>query len=339
MFPDASLFLRTFSNKNDFDLGDPNTAVYHSTRRNIRPFSGHLHAVMRRRMSNIYILGISSETASRNKGTSCCTRFYQFSVRHGRIASSNTFDFLYLFQIPLHSAGRLFYTVSEAGRTHYAVASYQRIFYSRNQYSFYRAFSAQTRYRSFDKSFPLLSPKIGRKKRPRPWSLSICPHIFCFLLGFLWWGIPSRLLGMRGEKSAPLSISVRRVVILSPRLDAVVTVTEGLPVALVPEELLVSSVRNDVIHIGCLDVLAFLHALHAQGVRRKVTLACLLPCAAVASPCCRPHIFRVQGFMLLTVLRAVGYERRTAWVLAWGVWSSWHCLLLPVLSHEKSTGG
>jgi len=35
-------------------------------------------------------------------------------------------------------------------------------------------------------------------------------------------------------------------------------VAQGLPVVLVPEELLVSSVRDDVIDIGCLDVLAFL---------------------------------------------------------------------------------
>jgi hypothetical protein len=40
--------------------------------------------------------------------------------------------------------------------------------------------------------------------------------------------------------------------------DTVMAVAQGLPVALVPEELLISSVRDDVINVGCLDVLAFL---------------------------------------------------------------------------------
>jgi hypothetical protein len=43
-------------------------------------------------------------------------------------------------------------------------------------------------------------------------------------------------------------------VILVPGLDAVVSVTEALPVALVPEENAVSSMRLDVIHIGRLDI-------------------------------------------------------------------------------------
>ena len=89
-----------------------------------------------------------------------------------------------------------------------------------------------------------------------------------------------------------------------------------LPVALIPEELLVSSVRGDVIDIGCLDVLAFLHALHAQGVRLKVTLACLLPYSAVASACCRPHLLRVQWLVRLAVLLPVRNEGSTAGVTA-----------------------
>jgi len=58
--------------------------------------------------------------------------------------------------------------------------------------------------------------------------------------------------------------------ILVPRLDGVVAVAERLPVALIPKELLVSSVRNDVVNVGRLDVPAFLHALYAERVRLKV---------------------------------------------------------------------
>jgi hypothetical protein len=47
-------------------------------------------------------------------------------------------------------------------------------------------------------------------------------------------------------------------VILISGLDAVVSVAEALPVALIPEENAVSSVRLDVIHIGRLDIASLL---------------------------------------------------------------------------------
>jgi len=75
-------------------------------------------------------------------------------------------------------------------------------------------------------------------------------------------------------------------VILVSGLDAVVTMAEALPVALIPEENTVSSVRLDVIHIGRLDVAALLQALHTQRMCFKVTLACFVPCSAVASAAC-----------------------------------------------------
>ena len=74
--------------------------------------------------------------------------------------------------------------------------------------------------------------------------------------------------------------------ILVSGLDAVVSVTETLPVALIPEQYAVSSVRLDVIDIGCLDIASLLHALHTQRMRLKVTLAGSVPCRAVASAAC-----------------------------------------------------
>lgn len=56
----------------------------------------------------------------------------------------------------------------------------------------------------------------------------------------------------------PQSILVLRGVVFVSGLDAVVTVAEALPVALIPEENTVSSVRLDVIDIGRLDVAALL---------------------------------------------------------------------------------
>ena len=52
--------------------------------------------------------------------------------------------------------------------------------------------------------------------------------------------------------------------ILPPRLDTVVPVAQGLPVAPVPEELLITTVRDYMVNIRCLHVSAFLHALRTQ---------------------------------------------------------------------------
>jgi len=82
--------------------------------------------------------------------------------------------------------------------------------------------------------------------------------------------------------------------ILVSGFDAVVSVTKTLPVALIPEENTVTSVRFDVIDIGRLDVATSLHALHTQWMRLKVTLACLVPCCAVASAACGACVLRMK---------------------------------------------
>ena len=74
--------------------------------------------------------------------------------------------------------------------------------------------------------------------------------------------------------------------ILVSCLDTVMTVAEALPIALIPEQCVVTTVRSDVIDIGCPDVVTFLHALHTQWVRFKVTLACFVPCTAIAAATC-----------------------------------------------------
>ena len=69
-------------------------------------------------------------------------------------------------------------------------------------------------------------------------------------------------------------------------LDAMMTVAKALPIALIPEQCVVTSVRSDVIDIGRLDVVTFLHALYTQWVCLKVTLACFVPCTAIAAATC-----------------------------------------------------
>ena len=131
----------------------------------------------------------------------------------------------------------------------------------------------------------------------------------------------------------PQSIFVLRGVIFVSGLDAVVTMAEALPVALIPEENAISSVRLNVIHIGRLDVASLLQALHTQRMGLKVTLAGFVPCSAVASAACGSCVLRVEGTVLVTVLGTVRNERCTAGMPAWCLWSDWHylCLLSTVV--------
>lgn len=127
------------------------------------------------------------------------------------------------------------------------------------------------------------------------------------------------------------SVLVLRGVILVSGFDAVVTVAEALPVALIPEQHAVSPVRLDVINIGRLDIASLLHTLHTQRMCLKVTLAGSVPSNAVASAACGACVLRVEGTVLVTVFGAVRYERRTAGMTARCVWSLGHWLHL----HER----
>ena len=120
------------------------------------------------------------------------------------------------------------------------------------------------------------------------------------------------------------SVLVLRGVVLVSCLDAVVTVAETLPVALVPEENTVSSVRLDVIDIGRLDVASSLKALHTQRMRLKVTLAGSVPCRAVASAACGACVFRMKLTVIITVFCAVWNKGCTAGMPACCLWSAGH---------------
>ena len=52
--------------------------------------------------------------------------------------------------------------------------------------------------------------------------------------------------------------------------------------------------RYDVVNVSCLDVTPRLHALHTQRMRFKVLLACLVPCAAIATAACGACILRMK---------------------------------------------
>ena len=95
---------------------------------------------------------------------------------------------------------------------------------------------------------------------------------------------------------------VRRRLVLTPRLHTMVPMTQGLPVASIPEELVVSTVRNDVVDVRRLNVPAFLHALHTQRVRLKVLFPGFLPCCSVTSARSWPNLFRMHCLVTVAVL-------------------------------------
>ena len=118
--------------------------------------------------------------------------------------------------------------------------------------------------------------------------------------------------------------------VLGAGLDTVVAVAECLPVALVPEEQSVAAVRDDVVNVRGPDVLAFLHALHTQRMRFKITPARLLPCPAVAPVAGAPHLLRVEWLVDIAEFLPMRYERGAAGMAAGCVRTGRHiCHLLP----------
>ena len=67
-----------------------------------------------------------------------------------------------------------------------------------------------------------------------------------------------------------VSVGVGRVDVLGQRLLIVAALAESLPVVLVPEKFLVTTVRNDVIHHRCPDVLTLLGALHTERMSFEI---------------------------------------------------------------------
>ena len=85
-------------------------------------------------------------------------------------------------------------------------------------------------------------------------------------------------------------------------LLVVMLLAERLPVAPVPEELQIPSVRDDMIHHRGFHELSFLPALHAERMALEELLRCFPPLAPVAAAGSRPYFLGVQGFMLITIL-------------------------------------
>lgn len=96
---------------------------------------------------------------------------------------------------------------------------------------------------------------------------------------------------------------------------------ERLPVALIPEQFLVTTVWDNVIHNRCFGIASLLPAFRTQWVALKERFACLLPAAAVAALCGRPCYLRMERLVFLAKLCSRLNQFRTAGVSTRDTWS------------------
>lgn len=141
--------------------------------------------------------------------------------------------------------------------------------------------------------------------------------------------------GAHGSDCGSTSILVFRTVILPPGFSVMTRFTEWLPIAPIPEQFLIATVGNNVIHNRCFGIASLLHALHTQRVGLKERFACLLPAAAVAALCGRPCYLRVERLVFLTKLCSWFHKRWTSGMStgnSWLLWNGYHHLR----SHKKA---
>ena len=103
--------------------------------------------------------------------------------------------------------------------------------------------------------------------------------------------------------------------------------TKWLPVTLIPEQLLVTTMRYNMVNDGGLCYTSLLLTLHTQWVAVQVPNTSLLPTTVVPTLTGAVSVALVQDLMLVTVGAAT--IRHQCWaprMLARYAWSVWHTI-------------
>ena len=111
-----------------------------------------------------------------------------------------------------------------------------------------------------------------------------------------------------------MSIKILRVTVLTSGFLVVAGLAKSLPVAFIPHQMRITTMRNDMVNHGRCREPSMCFAPHTQRMLPQVRLAEPLPLAAVATLSGRRSV-RVKKLVLLAVL-ALG-QIRTAGVTAW----------------------
>ena len=130
---------------------------------------------------------------------------------------------------------------------------------------------------------------------------------------------------------APESIVIRRSLVLVSCFLIMASLAERLPVRSVPEEFLISPVRNDVIYNRSLHIpwRVLCQAANAEWMCLQVPFALPFPLAVVPTLRGRTCLLWVQRFVCFTVFLSWRYQCTAAWMPAGNVWSIRHQRLLP----------
>ena len=109
------------------------------------------------------------------------------------------------------------------------------------------------------------------------------------------------------------SISIDGISVFRPCLAVMAGLAKSLPVAFIPHQMRITTVRNDMVDYSCCCEPSPCHTLHAQRMLPQVRLAEPLPLAAVTTLGGRRSVW-VQGLVFVAV-RTLG-QSRTAGMLA-----------------------
>lgn len=117
---------------------------------------------------------------------------------------------------------------------------------------------------------------------------------------------------------------ISRSAVLFPRLFIMTGLAERAPVTFIPEQFLVSTVRDSVIHHSGFDVPSFLRAFDAQRMHSEVCFAGLPPTAVVPAALPASDVLRMERPVCFTVARPRRDQGGAAGMLTWNLRSLWH---------------
>ena len=110
------------------------------------------------------------------------------------------------------------------------------------------------------------------------------------------------------------SIPIDGILVFCPCLAVVAGLAKSLPVAFIPHQMRITTMRNDMVDHSCCCESSLCFATHTQGIPAEIRLAEPLPPAAVSTLGGRRSVW-VQGLMLRTIQTVC--QIGTAGVLAW----------------------